>query len=206
MARTLGLNPKSMRREKDYGSVWEESTEKECSWSLKEGQNLDPWKNFYAEKLSKPSVSTASRACSGGSGTGAGPCKCWLHAVALEAPGPPGQHWPFQALSGNCSGNQESTQRPDGARLPLPMPHKQAQRPGPEAPTKPLLSCSRPRGGQRKLGRQRKRFEFLRLTGPARWKVAREAAAGDSLPELDSRRLLQGTMGWPVREHGPVTF
>jgi hypothetical protein len=81
---------------------------------------------------------------------------------------------------------------------------------GPLSPIQTTLVLLQAQGRQEKLERQRKLFDFLKLTGPARWKAAREAAAGDSLPALDSRELLQGTIGekqgWPVREHGPVEF
>lgn len=194
-----------------YGSVCGGSIEKVCSWPLKEGQNLDMWMNFYTGELSKPSFPQRAEHVPGQQDEGlAGPCKCWPHVAALEASGPPGQHWPFQTLSGNCFGNQESSPRPAGERLPLPMPYKQAHPPGlsPNQTTLVLIQAQR---WQEKLERQRKRFDcFLRLTGPARWKAAREAAAGDSLPALDSRQLLQGTIGerqgWPLREHGPVEF
>lgn len=90
------------------------------------------------------------------------------------------------------------------------MPYKQAHPLWALSPIQTTLVLLQAQGRQEKLERQRKLYDFLKLTGPARWKAAREAAAGDSLPALDSRQLPQGTIGekqgWPVRENRPVEF
>lgn len=68
MALTLGLNPKLMRQEKDYGSVWE-STEKvflvpEGKAEFRHVEELLRW------KIEQAFVSTVSRACSRAAGQG----------------------------------------------------------------------------------------------------------------------------------------
>lgn len=71
------------------------------------------------------------------------------------------------------------------------MPYKQAPPPLPGPKRYPNLSCLAP-GLEVAREAGKAKLLFLRLTEPARWKAAREAAAGDRLPALDSQQLFLG--------------
>lgn len=156
---------------------------------------------FQAEEMSKKLVFWTSRRVFWGSG---GSWRkqvfkfCCFHGHGRSV----GSPRPFQALSGNRSGNQECL------RVAFPCPTSRpswGQRPPPDH------SCLTPNSEVARKAGKEKLFDFQGFPSwPGGRQPERQQLVTACLTAFESRQLLKATIGrqggWRVREHGPVDF